>query len=333
MSFDFVRTAALGLLLSACSHADAPARSEAGAPPPKSIRLVDAGPLPDARVTCGDTVCPDPANADVLGEIACCLPSGACGVRSPLLGDRCLERAQPGSIDGRCPSFVTPSGARAQGCCTPSGRCGFFDRFGELGCILADTSDAAARCDYDPGSVCRAVVGIACDGPEDCAPGNACCARLNVGLYDAFACFPSCATAESTRRGVWVEACHSTSDCRSPYDRCGTAPGLPPHLARCVAHEPVRTVAADASRDAEGAREAGSGGGPGAATGLPRDAGVDSTASVDGGLGIRCGDGVCPIGGACCSRVPGEPYCTPPSEPCACAGPRAPDAQHAQDER
>ena len=303
---------------SACSHADVPARSEAG-PPPGNPR--DAAPfLPDARITCGETVCAEPPNSEVLHEIACCLPSGGCGIRSPLLGDRCLERAQPGSIDGRCPSFVTPSGARAQGCCAPAGRCGTFDRFGELGCVLADTSDAAARCDYDPDSMCRSVIPITCDGPEDCAAGNVCCGRLNVGLYDAFACFPSCRTPESAARGVWVEVCHSRHDCRSPYDRCGTAEGMPPHLARCFPIQPEKP------RDASAAEAGGDGAAsPDGGAGMPRDAGMDSAVSPDAGVGIRCGDGTCETGGACCSRVPGQPYCAAPGEACACAGPRVPD--------
>jgi hypothetical protein len=330
------RTVALALLLSACSHAVPPAASDAGPPKPKRVHLVDGGPPPSARVTCGETACPEPANADVLGEIACCLPSGECGIRSPLLGNRCLERGQPGSIDGRCPSFVTPGGARAQGCCAPSGHCGTFDRLGDLGCVLADTSDAAARCDYDPGSMCRSVITITCDGPEDCAPGNICCGRLNVGLYDAFACFPSCEAAESAGRGVWVETCHSTGDCRSPYDRCGKVDGLPPHLARCIPIEAVRAEGGTV-RDASAVREGGSGGassagGSGGASSAggsggasPHDAGIDSAMSSDAGVGVRCGEGSCERGGACCSRIPGEAYCAAPGEACACAGPRARD--------
>src|SRR4051794_28154323 len=102
------------LVPSACTRADADGRSEAGAPGPKRARLFDGGPPLDARVTCGETLCAEPLGSEVLHEIACCLPSGECGIRSPLLGNRCLEPAQPGSIDGHCPSLVTPSGARAQ---------------------------------------------------------------------------------------------------------------------------------------------------------------------------------------------------------------------------
>ncbi|HEX4337409.1 MAG TPA: hypothetical protein VH062_15945, partial [Polyangiaceae bacterium] len=172
-----------------CKTKPAPLELEGGALNRRPPRFLDGGPAPDASVSCGGAVCPEPAGGDVLGEIPCCLPSGECGLRVPLLGNRCSLPSQPGGVDTACPSVTMPNGAVTQGCCGPLGRCGAYDRFGPLGCIVVDTSDAGMRCEYDPEKLCRSVVAVPCDGPEDCGAGNVCCARNDFGLYDLYGCF------------------------------------------------------------------------------------------------------------------------------------------------
>jgi hypothetical protein len=293
---------------------DAAASATAPGRPP---RFVDAGPPPDARVACADASCPEPRASQVLGELACCLPSDECGIRVPLLGDRCLAPNQAGSVDPSCPSFAAPNGVAAQGCCAPSGRCGYYDRFGDAGCVVTDTSDAGKRCEYDAANMCRSVVAVACDGPEDCGPDRVCCARSNFGLYDVFGCFTSCAAAEASLRGVWVEVCHSRTDCTVGTDDCEPAPGLFASAARCVPRAPVPpSDAAIAAQNDGGNRDA---------SAVTANIDGSPNAAANGNPGVTCGASQCPKGRPCCARDPGEPYCAPEGEGCSCSGPRLHD--------
>lgn len=278
----------------------------------RPAHFVDGGRLPDAGVKCAGVPCPEPRASQVLGEAACCLPTGECGIGAPLLADRCLTPNQPGSVDPSCPSFAGPNGAVAQGCCAPSGRCGYYDRFGDLGCVVADTSDAGQRCDYDAANTCRSVVAVSCDGSEDCGAGRVCCARSNFGLYDAFGCFTSCAAAEATYRGVWVEVCHSPADCPAPTDRCEAAPGLFASVNRCApqAFVPPSDAALGAENDA-------------GSSDVRTNAGAAPDAETGGEDGVVCGASLCPRGRPCCARDPGAPYCAPEGEGCSCSGPHA----------
>jgi hypothetical protein len=312
--------AALGLLaVSACTRSTTVTGSDAGEkPPPRAPQFVDGGPPPDASVTCGETVCSEPNQSEVLGEIACCLPSGECGIRTPLLGNRCSTKAQPGGVDPKCASVTMPNGAVAQGCCSPGGRCGYYDRFGELGCIVADGSDAGVRCEYDPDNMCRSVVAVPCDGPEDCGAGNVCCARSNYGLYDLYGCFKSCESAETTDRGIWLEVCHSRDDCRDSSDTCEPTAGLAPALSICYPSGSVQIPDADAARSNDG-------GGLDASV-ASTDAGLSPDAiSSTGDEGVACGVLRCPTGRMCCVLSPGESYCARHADGCSCSGPRARD--------
>ena len=305
------RVTAAFLAVTACSTAPKPVPADAApsaTQPSRPPRFVDGGPLPDARVTCGDAACGVPQNSEVLGEFACCLPSGECGVRVPFLGNRCLAPNQPGSVDPSCPSFALPNGALAQGCCAPAGRCGYYDRFGDGGCLAENTSDAAVRCDYDASAICRSVVAVSCDGPEDCDSGGVCCARSDFGLYDAYGCFTSCAAAEATERGVWFETCHTREDCTDPTARCEPSPGLLAGMARCVPVLPVEISDGAAALDA------------GDFDAALRSSKSDAAANPEDG--IACGTSRCQIGSACCARDPGAPYCAPSGEGCSCSGPR-----------
>lgn len=310
---------ALWLLGPGCARAASVGAAEAGAPPPnKPLRFVDGGPPPDARVTCGGTACDEPRESQVLGEIACCLPSGDCGIRVPLLGNRCFAKAHPGSVDPKCPSATMPNGASVQGCCGPEGRCGYYDRFGDLGCAVPDTSDAGARCDYDPENVCRSLVAVPCDGPEDCTAGGVCCARSNYGLTDLVGCFRSCRVAEASNGGVWLEACHSRADCRDPNARCVPAEDPPTLLAICLPSASLRPPDAGPLKD----------GGPLDANVEPMTdaAASDARGSADGGsAGVVCGSSRCAAGQLCCVRDPEASYCAPPADGCSCSGPRARD--------
>src|SRR5260221_3398881 len=237
------------VLLSRCTTPTDAAVPGADATPARPLyRFVEAGPAPDARTICGETDCPDPPTGNPVDERACCLPASACGVRASLLGSACLGPGQPGGVDLRCPSLVTPDGASVQGCCTPAGRCGHFDRFGDLGCVPASPDDAGQACHPIPSGECRSIVAIPCDGPEDCAPGNVCCARWNFGLYDRFGCFASCSAASITDRGIWRAVCHSTADCPEAADTCRGASGLPAMLRRCYPGSATGDAGGDASK-------------------------------------------------------------------------------------
>jgi hypothetical protein len=305
------------LWLAACARAvDTPANAkDGGEAPPKHVRVVDAGSPPDANTTCGETLCAEPVTGSPLHEIACCLPSLACGVRSPLFGDRCLEPGQPGGVDPGCPSVTAANGAVVAGCCTPSGRCGRYDGYGALGCVLVDSSDAGLRCRYDPENTCRMLLTIPCDGPEDCPGAEACCGRASFGVYDAFGCFPTCAVATNADRGLWRELCHSPADCREPGSACVGEPNLPASVGRCAPASPP-----DSGPSATDASEAGP-------RPVLREAGTDapdgSGAGVDNGVG--CGDERCEPGLSCCRREPAAPYCVPRGGACTCEGPRPND--------
>jgi hypothetical protein len=309
-------------LFNACAKHDAPPLIEAGAAPQKNLRIVDGGPLPDGRVACDDVECPEPRGSDPLDEIACCLPSGGCGIRSPLLGDRCLQPKQRGSVDLNCASFSTPRGDTAQGCCSESGRCGFFDRYGDLGCVVVDHTDGGARCTYDPDSICRSIVPLLCDGPEDCNAEGVCCGRSNASLFDAIGCFASCAVAENIDRSVWRELCHTDTDCRNPLDWCISVGSLPGAYRACYPRGPVPSTFA--SSDASGPDASG----PADASIRDADLGgmSDADAQPDPNIGIACGAMSCELGETCCVRDQGQPYCLSRGERCTCAVPAPHDA-------
>jgi hypothetical protein len=247
----------------------------------------------------------------VLGEIACCLSSGGCGIRVPLLGDRCLSPAQAGTVEPECPPFIAPNGAVAQGCCSPAGLCGAYDRFGDLGCIVANPSDAGMHCTPHPDDTCRSVVAVPCDGPEDCETGSICCARSNFGLYDLYGCFRSCAAAEAADRGVWLAVCHSLDDCRDENSRCEAEEGLASGLSICLPN-------GSAPAPPAGRRDGGPTDASLSEAAVPRE---DASLPMTDEDGVVCGVARCPKGRTCCVREPGSSYCAANADGCSCSGP------------
>jgi hypothetical protein len=255
-------------------------------------RTIDASAPPLPATPCGDASCPEPSQIDPLDVRACCLPSGACGLRARRLGSECLSRAEVGTVDLACPTLHLGGGIDAQGCCSPDGRCGHFDRFGELGCVASPTSDGSVACTYARSLDCRAVVELPCDGPEDCGAGRVCCGRSALGVYDAFGCFESCDAQSKGFQGVWLEICHPGGVCADSRYSCASAVGLPGFLGRC--YRPADLTGAGAKGDAGDA--------------APR--------------GVACGAAPCAANEKCCVRSPGQPYCAPLSTPCTCADER-----------
>jgi hypothetical protein len=260
--------------------------SDAGQPGSGSV--VDAPAVTIAPTQCGDAVCPEPV-LDPLGERACCLASGACGLRSPAFGNRCLSTHEPGGVDLTCPERRGPNEDELPGCCTPEGQCGAFDRSGDLGCIPPSTggtgADAGpAPCRYSPANDCTSVAELPCDGPEDCGEGAVCCAHAVRGTYDRFGCFPSCEALPGAG-GLWFELCHAGDRCQNPAYTCAPRSDLPPFLGLCFVAPP----------------------------GVLPDAG-----SQPGGPGVRCGAGSCARDEKCCLTTPHEPHCEKSTNRCTC---------------
>jgi len=113
---------------------------------------------PDAGPVCDPDECPEPQ----VG-LACCLPTGLCGVDTFSIGF-CFGPPLPPedggvidppsvtppddpSVDGQCPSFIGLTGAPVWGCCSGFGVCGTFAGetcFLPAGTPIPLTSDADA---------------------------------------------------------------------------------------------------------------------------------------------------------------------------------------------
>ena len=271
--------------------------------------------------TCDGGTCTEPAFSEPLGEAACCLPFGQCGLASNVLGTECLPRHAAGGVDINCPGRNLPGGFSIQGCCTPAGRCGLFDPTGELGCIgyAAD----AATCEFDAKNDCTSIVELPCDGPEDCDDGKVCCGRVQRGRYDLFGCFPACDALIDGQSGVWVEICHPGASCTDPRFTCERSALLPPSFARC--HVVESSAEPDAGRSSGDASLEGSS--PEASPIL--DASENAESAAEGTPGVACGLMTCTAGQKCCTRThepnaeTGPPftdsYCGKPDVACACS--------------
>lgn len=73
----------------------------------------------------------------------------------------------------------------------------------------------ACACDEDNCSV----ISVACDGPEDCASGQVCCAAGSSRTLTEFSCASSCSSASR-------QACHAKTDCSSSLT-CAISQQLP----------------------------------------------------------------------------------------------------------
>lgn len=246
-------------------------------------------PFPGAH--CGSLTCGVVNDTAGVQSKACCTDTNECGVQT-VLSPKCLSTKEPGGPSPACATFDIPGKITMPGCCGPQG-CGALATFGDLGCIPnADLGRAAVACNYDPNNTCTSVVGVPCDGPEDCAGGKLCCGRSDGGAYTAFGCFDSCsALGADAGGGTWLELCHADTKCEDPTLSCSPSRLLPPSLARCFTN-----AAAAPSGQSSAAGE------------------------------VNCGTGVCGAGEKCCLRPPKEPYCSKASEPCECTPPPRSDA-------
>jgi hypothetical protein len=295
-----------GLLLGGayvgCKSTPVAAPSDAG---PKTRPTIgstrDAG-LPSTELPrCGDARCEDPGSAGPLGEQACCLPSGSCGLIARTLSSSCLAPHGRGNVDLGCPTRRLVDGTVIQGCCTPTGRCGLYDRFGELGCLPGADSDAATdagtACVYQPAATCSRVVELTCRGREDCGEGQSCCVRTSRDGFDAYGCFVSCDVESAKTSELWLEVCRRDGDpgrspegesCSDPAAVCSSEQGLPKTVGRCRPRAPL----------------------------------LEGGASVDAGAPQTnepfCGAIDCKTGEKCCLREPAEPYCVSSGERCEC---------------
>jgi len=237
------------------------------------------------EVTCGGEKCTLPIGGGIERLKTCCTDSGGCGLKLPNV-DKCLPRDLPGSpLAPECPAstFTTPGGDVLAKCCGPNG-CGALDPF--LGCVPnPDLGGKAQACTYDPTNDCSALVGVSCDGSEDCPQGKRCCGKLQGTGYVEFGCFDSCAAlSDGGSPFRWLELCHPAEGCENPSFTCRGSSILPPPLTRC---------------DAFG--------------GSDPDPNADTSAGH-----VNCGQSVCGADEKCCIRSPHAPYCAKTSEPCEC---------------
>lgn len=245
-----------------------------------------SGPSADAASdssaqTCNGTVCTAPTGAEFNQVTTCCLSGGGCGLEAPFVS-QCLAPSQPGAFDITCVPFTPPRGEQMDGCCGPNG-CGALNPF--MGCISnTDLGREAVACNYDPTNDCRAVAEIPCDGAEDCAAGEHCCAKSANAGYVEFGCFASCtALAANAGDATWVELCHDGDTCEDAAMSCHASSSLPSSLARCSLTGRLSAPAGSAN--------------PGE---------------------VHCGTDVCGSGEKCCLRDPYPAYCTPTTTECRC---------------
>src|SRR5258706_4982228 len=107
-----------------CKSSPTAEPSEGGTPPREIGTTRDASRPSTELPRCSDSRCDDPASAGPLGEQACCLPSGGCGLTARTLSPSCLAARGPGSVDLGCPTHRLVDGTVIQGCCTLDGKCG-----------------------------------------------------------------------------------------------------------------------------------------------------------------------------------------------------------------
>lgn len=152
----------------------------------------------------------------------------------------------------------------------------------------------------DGGPMCTTPLALPCDGPEDCASGQSCCAKFEGNGYVEVGCFDSCLAQQGDAQpgpgggAYWFDLCHAGDTCEDPMASCTSSTYLPSSLARCIPPglAPVEGDPADPSLG-KGAKE------------------------------VNCGAETCGEGEQCCLRQPLEPYCAPAGATCQCELPEA----------
>lgn len=142
------------------------------------------------------------------------------------------------------------------------------------------------------GEVCALHVGASCDGPEDCASGQRCCAQFERPTYSytSIECRDSCANPDQ------YELCHPGHACEDPSDVCRRSVIVP--------HDFINVCASPAAVPAESA-----------------------SAAIEGE--VACGAASCRAGDeVCCLRSQFDfatmmltalpPYCAPRGSACDC---------------
>jgi hypothetical protein len=259
-------------------------------PPPAST--------PTLSITCGDTLCELPMEVASLGVQPCCTDDDACGELTPLAPGSCLAIGQPGGLDPTCPDYEIMGFTTWPGCCAPGGQCGAYSAGASgLGCVPnGDLGQPEQSCEYDADNVCRRLLDVECDGPEDCPRGQMCCGEFSFsGGYRSFSCQDDCLALDAQGDAAWSEICHPGQPCAMEGYECRARTGyLPDFLYRCRM---------------DGTE-------PGAAGSTEKDE-------------VNCGDAVCGANEKCCISAPeGAPYCGPKDEPCLCNQ----DGRHSPDD-
>ena len=145
------------------------------------------------------------------------------------------------------------------------------------------------------GELCVLHVGASCDGPEDCASGQQCCAQFERTSYSytRIECADSCANADQ------YELCHPGQQCETSGYVCRRSVIVPHDFIHvCASPAPVPPP-------------------PAGPAGVPLEGEV------------VCGDGTCRAGDeVCCLRSqfdfatmklnPLQPYCAPEGSACEC---------------
>jgi len=144
------------------------------------------------------------------------------------------------------------------------------------------------------GELCVLHVGASCDGPEDCASGQQCCAQFERATYNytRIACSDRCADTDQ------YELCHPGQTCKASGYMCRRSLIVPHDFINvCASPTGVRVPEESSSVELEGE--------------------------------VVCGDGTCRAGEeVCCLRSrfdfatmklrPLPPYCAPEGSACDC---------------
>jgi len=182
-----------------------------------------------------------------------------------------------------CDPLTIVGGVVLKGCCGPEG-CGVMDPF--LGCMPNTVlGRSGGTCAYDPNNDCTELLGVPCDGAEDCPTGQQCCGKFDGDHFSTFGCYPSCTALEpdASPYGGWRQLCHAGDVCENSSYTCRTSDYLPTFLTRCQA------------------------------------VGLDAPPPMNTEAGkVSCGTTACGTGEKCCLRPPHDPYCAPASADCEC---------------
>jgi len=67
---------------------------------------------------------------------------------------------------------------------------------------------------------CQGDLELACDGPEDCPAGEACCFKQGAEWEFKTACRAACGAASDEAPGLLAQVCHDHADCTRDFPAC-----------------------------------------------------------------------------------------------------------------